>query len=396
MRILRICDVADNRTSGMSRTMYSTGDVLRARGHDVEYLFHPHLQPHWKGPRRFSVPLLLPALVRASQRAGRRYDVVEIHEPLAAAYCRERRTRADLPPVVVFSYGLEERGRQAELTYRRQKGLPISLKRRVSPLSVTLQAAYAVRHADHVICSNATDVEYLAQVGVSRERLTQHHSGADPEFLDAGKRRQESENRATSGDGQTGSGASDDAERANILFLGGWLLRKGVLDVVPAVSRALAENPCLRFTAAGFETDADAVRAHFAPSLRDRVQAIPNIAGNAALIDVYARHAVFLLPSFFEGQPLVMMEAATLGMAIVSTNIGGVKDFIQNGVNGLLAEVGDTTALTEQLCRIVRDRELARRLGENARRAVQEYTWESAARKVEQAYAQAIAAGPRS
>lgn len=373
MRVLRIADVINNRAGGMSRAMYFTGDILRVRGHEVDYLFSEDLMLQSRVPRRFALPLLIPHLVRDLRRQGRHYDVVEIHEPSAAAYCRQRRTGGDLPPVVVFSHGLEERGHQAELTYRQRKGLPVSLKKRFSPLTVTLQAAYAARHADHVLCCNNADLEYLAERGVPRERLTQHHNGADPEFLAAG------------------NAPVAHAERTDILFVGSWLLRKGILDIVPAVSRALEAHSCLRFTAAGCGPIEKQVIESFAPPLRARIQVIPSLTGNQELIDVYARHAVFLLPSYFEGQPLVMMEAAALGLAIVSANIGGITDFIANGHNGLLAAPGDSDALTACLLQVTSNPELAAKLGANARRKVQEYTWAAAALKIERAYAQAVA-----
>ena len=374
MRVLRVADVMNNRAGGMSRAMYFTGDILRARGHEVDYLFSEDLTPQGRVPRRFAVPALIPNLVRELERQGRRYDVVEIHEPSAAAYCRQRRTRGDLPPVTLFSHGLEERGHQAELAYRRRKGLPISLKKRYSPLTVTLQAAYAARHADHVLCCNSADLEYLAERGVSRERLTRHHNAADSEFLAAGD-----------------TPVPRDAEHADILFVGSWLLRKGILDIVPAVSRALEAHPCLRFTVAGCGPIEKDVLQLFAPALRPRIQVIPKLTGNQELISVYARHSIFLLPSFFEGQPLVMMEAAALGLAIVSANIGGITDFIEDGYNGLLCAPGDSDALAACLLQVASRPELAAKLGANARRKVQEYTWDAAALKMERAYAQAIA-----
>jgi glycosyltransferase involved in cell wall biosynthesis len=374
MRILRIADVDNNRTGGMSRTMYCTGDELIGAGHQVDYLFRPDLVAR-KGPRRFTVPLLLPSLVRSIQRKGRQYDVVEIHEPLGAAYCWQRQHKKDLPPVVLFSYGLEERGRLAELAYRQQKGLPISLKKRWSPLTVIRQAAYAVRHADHVICSNSIDVAYLERAGVPRRRLTQHHSGADPVFLAAG--------------------ATRDPERADILFIGSWLQRKGILDIVPAVSRVLEENPCLKFTIAGCGGAAATVMDQFPAEIRPRIQVIPFIGNNEMLIDVYRRHAIFLLPSFFEGQPLVMMEAAALGLAMVTTNIGGITDFVEDGANGFIVEVGDVEALTTRLRTLVQHPDMAARLGENARSKVQRYTWAAAAEKIAAAYENARDAGGR-
>ena len=92
MRILRVADVPDVRTGGMQRVMYGTGDVLRSQGHTVEYLFKEGLRaPGPEKLRRFTVPVRVPLIVRELARRGRQYDVLEVHEPLAAMCCVMRR-----------------------------------------------------------------------------------------------------------------------------------------------------------------------------------------------------------------------------------------------------------------------------------------------------------------
>jgi hypothetical protein len=44
MRVLRVAYVPDNRSGGMSRTMYATGDELAARGHEIEYWFSDKIE----------------------------------------------------------------------------------------------------------------------------------------------------------------------------------------------------------------------------------------------------------------------------------------------------------------------------------------------------------------
>ena len=372
MRILRIADIPNNRTGGMSRTMHCTSDVLVAGGHQVDYLFGEDFDV--VGPvqlRRFTVPLKIPALIRDHAQRGRRYDVVEIHEPLAAPYGWQRRRNRGLPPLVVFSYGLEERSHPALLNYRRLKGLPVSLKNRYSPLTVVWQAKYAVRHADHVICSNSEDVRHLQAAGVSPEKLTQHHSGVEPEFLAAGN-------------------AEANPNRAGILFLGSWLPRKGILDLIPAVSAVMRDHPALRFTAAGCGVDAAQVWSTFPVELRPRIQVVPAITDNRSLIELYRNHAILALPSYFEGQPLVMIEAAALGLAIVTTGICGMADFIVHRENGLTMPVADTAALADHLKRLAGDPALASRLGEAARQLAAHFSWTNATQRILQAYEKAL------
>ena len=164
MRILRIADISDNRTGGMSRTMYCTGDELQRMGHEVEYWFENRIRSRTVPIqfRRFIIPWRIVLELERELLRGKAYDIVEIHEPISARYAWQRQR---LPPLVIFSYGLEERSHEAMLGYRRLKGLPVSTKMRFSPLSVVWQAAYSVRRAAHVICSNSEDVNHLRNAG---------------------------------------------------------------------------------------------------------------------------------------------------------------------------------------------------------------------------------------
>ncbi len=372
MHILRIADAPDNRTGGMTRAMYGTGDILAQAGHQVDYWFSDRFPSHNPtGLRRFTFPLQVAALIRQSQRQGQTYDVVEIHEPSAAAYCFLRRFNKSLPPVAIFSHGLEERGHQAELEYRAQKGLPISAKKRFSPLSVILQARYAARRSDQVLCTNSADLNYLAEAGVPENRLSLVHNGVDESLLAAGD--------------------FDPADqRSGLLFVGSWLVRKGILDLIPAASAILRRHSGLTLTVAGSGAEAESVKRDFPEDVRHQIAVIPSFSGNQTLIDLYRQHSIFILPSYFEGQPLVMIEAAAFGMAIVTTNVCGMSDFIEDGRNGLLINPGDAAALEDRLETLIIDPVLAQRLGQEARKTAKKHTWTQAAKHLLAAYERAI------
>jgi glycosyltransferase involved in cell wall biosynthesis len=357
----------------MSRTMYCTGDELAARGHTVEYLFTSHwFTSHWpvgvsRFLRRYVLGMAVGRYLLARTQAGEHFDIVEVHEPLAAPSVWLSGRLPGFPPVVVLSYGLEERGYRAERAYRRQKRLSVSLKKRVSPLPEVLQAAYAVRNSAHTICSNSADVRYLEHAGVSPDRLTEHHSGVEAEFLQA---------------------EPDWATRGlpRLLFMGSWLRRKGTLDLVPAVTAVMREHAQVQLTVAGVDVPRETILADFPAAVRSRVQVLPRVMSNRDLIDIYQQNAILLLPSFFEGDPLVLVEAAALGLGVITTNICGMADFVEPGVNGLTVAVGDTAGLTRAIARLVEDPAYVRRLGEEARRRAVGRTWARAAAKIERAY----------
>ena len=71
-------------------------------------------------------------------------------------------------------------------------------------------------------------------------------------------------------------------------------------------------------------------------------------------------------PSRSEGMGRVVVEAFCRGRAVIGSRVGGIPDLVEDGVNGLLVEPGDERALSEALVRLLRDRELATRLGHAA------------------------------
>ncbi len=80
--------------------------------------------------------------------------------------------------------------------------------------------------------------------------------------------------------------------------------------------------------------------------------------------------AVYAFSSDYEGMPNALLEAMVLGMPCVATDCpcGAPREVITNGENGLLIPVGNQEAMTEAVNRLIEDRELAERLGRNARK----------------------------
>lgn len=81
-----------------------------------------------------------------------------------------------------------------------------------------------------------------------------------------------------------------------------------------------------------------------------------------------ARSQVFVLSSRFEGLPLSIIEAMRQGLPIVASRVGGVPELVADGINGLMFEPGDSTALAQSLSTILSDDNLRLRMGEESRR----------------------------
>jgi len=79
-----------------------------------------------------------------------------------------------------------------------------------------------------------------------------------------------------------------------------------------------------------------------------------------------------ILPSFFEGMGRVLLEAGACGKPVVASNVGGIPDVVVEGVTGLLVPPGDPAALSDAVLRLMREPKLIIKMGEAARKRINE------------------------
>ncbi len=120
----------------------------------------------------------------------------------------------------------------------------------------------------------------------------------------------------------------------------------------------------IRFVAAGQGSLAGELdERHRTLGLGERFQFLGHRRDALALL---AAADIVVLPSHQEGLPVVLMEATSVGTAIVATSVGGVPHVITDGLNGLVVPPGDPEQLAAALERVGTDAELRHRLGEQA------------------------------
>ena len=82
---------------------------------------------------------------------------------------------------------------------------------------------------------------------------------------------------------------------------------------------------------------------------------------------LYQAADIFVLTSEYEGSPNVLLEAMASGLPAVATRVGGVPELLQHGQHGFLVEPDDDAGLGTALRRLIRDPQLRRAMGRNAR-----------------------------
>jgi N,N'-diacetylbacillosaminyl-diphospho-undecaprenol alpha-1,3-N-acetylgalactosaminyltransferase len=95
------------------------------------------------------------------------------------------------------------------------------------------------------------------------------------------------------------------------------------------------------------------------------------------IADLIAVSDVFVLPSYREGFPVTLMEAASMGKPIVTTDTFGCKEAVDNGKNGFLVPLRDAKTLACKIELLLRDEALRLRLGQSGReKALKEFASE--------------------
>jgi glycosyltransferase involved in cell wall biosynthesis len=156
-----------------------------------------------------------------------------------------------------------------------------------------------------------------------------------------------------------------------VLHLSTLWSEKGAFDVLELARRSRSKQSTARFVLAGPWYD-DAERAEAEELVRreeldDLVELTGPVRGAAK--DQLVRDAsVVVLPSRWEGQPLVLLEAFAAGTPVVASRVGAVPDTVADGVEGFLVEPGNVAQLEDRVDKLLADPDLRSEFGEAARR----------------------------
>ena len=157
----------------------------------------------------------------------------------------------------------------------------------------------------------------------------------------------------------------------SLLFVGRLSAAKGVPVLIDAMARLGRSHPETRLTLIGDGPDRAALEARAAEAgLSDRV-AFAGYRDEHGVAEALAGTDIFVLPSFAEGLPVVLMEALAARCAVVTTRIAGIPELVRDGETGLVVPPGEAEALAQALARLLDNPALRRRLAEAGRAAVE-------------------------
>ncbi len=159
-----------------------------------------------------------------------------------------------------------------------------------------------------------------------------------------------------------------------IIQVGGVTLRKGVLTLLDAFTKANLGNAELWFVGGGLETS----------GLQEKIKVLSTQGvtfhqpvPQAKLREYYSQSSVFVLASVADGFGMVVPQAMACGLPVIVTENVGAKDLIVDGVNGFIVPVGAPEIIAERLRQLRGDHERCRAMGAAAKLTVEKgYSWQ--------------------
>lgn len=185
------------------------------------------------------------------------------------------------------------------------------------------------------------------------------------------------------------AGMGPQAKQRLVLLPARMLVDKGVREIVEAARRIRADAAGWRFVLAGA---ADYRSPSAIPPAEIRAWQAEGVVEWLGHVDdmlpLYRDAAIVCLPSYREGMPKVLLEAAAAGCATVTTDVPGCCEAIADGVTGDLVPVRDSSALADTLLALIKDDDRRRRYGSAGRlMARQRFSIESVKDRTMEIYA---------
>jgi glycosyltransferase involved in cell wall biosynthesis len=382
--VVHIAQIEMSEKSGMGRIAWHWKHEFEESGYDfihigmkeVGSLPHPALFPY--------------AALKVLKQQHLSPGLLLVHEPAAGVF-----TRLNIP-LVLFSHGIERRAWNLYLNGADGRNRQPPLKTKLLfPLWRLRHCDTGLSKADLLLLSNQEDQEFaIHYYQRHRQDIFVFQNGV---YLDSEEGSHEDGNNASiqpdslkfdtqeiSGSQTiTGSQTISDSQIITILFNASWTERKGIHSLIKAASILQGKSLILNWLLIGTCASQESIMQHFPETMHSHINVVPTFSAHEES-QFLSKADIFILPSFFEGQPLSLLQAMAAGLCCITTNCCGQKDLIEHGWNGLLYPTGDAEKLADLIEQTVSDNHLRYQLGRNAQASVKHRSWETVASGVVQ------------
>lgn len=177
-----------------------------------------------------------------------------------------------------------------------------------------------------------------------------------------------------------GTTSSLSGNQVKLLYVGRFERRKGIDLLLEVLPKLLSKHKELKVDLIGDKTLIDEHGVSYFTEFEakykkepwfKRINA-PGFVSEEELTASYKDCDVFVAPSRYESFGQIYIEAMASGKAVIGTRVGGIPEVVEDGVNGLLIENEDAHDLEAKLEKLIVDKDLRDKMGEQSRRIIKE------------------------
>jgi glycosyltransferase involved in cell wall biosynthesis len=156
-------------------------------------------------------------------------------------------------------------------------------------------------------------------------------------------------------------------ETCQLLCVGRLAPAKGQAILLESLAQLQEQGIAVNLTLVGMGPDEQSLR-QYAESLHiSQLVTFTGAVDQDHILDYYHAADIFVLPSFAEGLPVVLMEAMAMEIPCITTSITGIPELISSGVDGLLVPASDSIGLSAAIKQLAQDQALRQQLGKAGR-----------------------------
>ncbi|UCE91417.1 MAG: glycosyltransferase family 4 protein, partial [Methanobacteriota archaeon] len=236
------------------------------------------------------------------------------------------------------------------------------LIRSLGPLLCVAEDHYYRKGRNFISVSKWGKMNLVNRKGVAPSRINVIHNGVDSNVFKP--RARESTHEAFS--------QIAELEPPKVLVLSRLTSSKAT-PFLSAAMREVSKNVDVHFVLAG-------AGSHQVPKDTEDICTSVGTVSHNLTPHLYSLCDVFLLPSLYENFPISLLEAMASECGVVASNVGGIPEVIEDGLNGYLVPPRDPKAMASRIISMIEDPGSTRSMGRLARKTViKDYSWDLAA-----------------
>jgi len=381
MKVIQITFNFPPEIGGVGQYVWSLSRCLKRRGIEVAVITIPITVGSREGEKRtfpvyrvraFRLPALDPiplnmfSLLRTLAKT-QNFSIVHIHGHISfLSFFGALSCRLLSIPYVITHHG---------------EGLPLSLTSRIhGHLRGNLFAKHVLRCSKKVISVNQYEVMTLTrEYEIPREKIVVIPNGVDADHFTMSRTSDPS--------------LFDNWLNKKVILSGGVLAKwKGFEYLIRALKLVVSKYDNVQLLITGDGPDKPRLQSLAVSLGLSRYVKFTGYLRADFLSSYHKLSYMYVLPSLYDVCPTVVLEAMASGKPVIVTSLGGQKELVVNGQNGIIVPPADIESLSQAILTLLSSEELASEMGKKGRRMVEEkFAWSKISNKILQVYKSVLA-----